>query len=286
MEVKIFVDVLFIINFIIDYILLSVTSFFVKKTPNFLRMCLASAVGALYAAVAFFFSSGTLFSLCATFCVAFLMIFFAFGIKSARALLTDISVFYLVSIAVSGLGFGIIFSGKLQKTAVNNGIFYADINAYALLFVFLSSLLIIHFATGYVRKQKIKSSFMYEITIEKNGRSVSHSALFDSANFMTDPISQKSVIIAEWHAVAPLFDEKKITEAIVSHPEDFVYIGCRTISGNEAMFAFSPDSVTSDEIRFSEPVLIAVTERTLDKSGTFCMLLPNTANIQNHQERI
>ena len=88
MEVKIFVDVLFIINFIIDYILLSVTSFFVKKTPNFLRMCLASAVGALYAAVAFFFSSGTLFSLCATFCVAFLMIFFAFGIKSARALLT------------------------------------------------------------------------------------------------------------------------------------------------------------------------------------------------------
>lgn len=286
MEVKIFVDVLFIINFIIDYILLSVTSFFVKKTPKFLRMCLAAAVGALYATVAFFLPLGPFFSLCLTFGVAFLMIFFAFGTKSARSLLKDASVFYLVSIAASGLGFGVIFSGKLQKTAVNNGIFYADINVYTLLFVFLSSLLIIHLATGYIRKQKIKSSFMYEITIEKNGRSVSHSALFDSANFMTDPISQKSVIIAEWQAVAPLFDEQKITEAIISHPEDFVYIGCHTLCGNEAMFAFSPDSVTSHEIRFSVPVLIAVTERTLDKSGAFCMLLPNTANIQNHQERI
>jgi len=286
MEVKIFVDVLFIINFIIDYILLSVTSFFVKKTPKFLSLCLSACVGALYATVVFFLPIGAFISFCTTCAVAFLMVFLAFGTKSARTLLKDTSVFYLISIAVSGAGFGIVFSGKIQNSAVNNGIFYADINAYALLFVFFASVLIIHLATGYIRKQKLKASFMYEITIEKNGRTVCHSALFDSANFMTDPISQKSVIIAEWNAVAPLFDEKKITEAIVSHPKDFVYISCCGIGGNDAMFAFSPDRITSDEIRFSEPVLIAVTERTLDKSGTFSMLLPNTATIQNHQERI
>lgn len=282
MEVKVFVDVLFIINFIIDYILLSVTSFFVKKSPKIPRMCASSAIGALYASVVFFLPMNTFFSLLGTLSVAFLMVFLAFGAKKSRALIKDISVFYLVSIGASGVGFALIFTGNASHTAVNNGIFYADINAYTMLFIFVISVLIIHTATGYIKKQKIKASYMYNVTIEKNGNTVSDVALFDSGNFMTDPVTQKSVIIAEWQAISPLFSEEKITEAIVNHPEDFVYIGCRGLGNVSAMFAFSPDRVTSDEIDFREPVLIAITENQLDKSGSYRMLLPNTISIHTH----
>lgn len=282
MEVKVFVDVLFIINFIIDYVLLSVTSFFVKKPTRIPRMCIASVIGALYASVVFFLPINTFFSLLGTAGIAILMVFVAFGTKSARALLKDISVFYLVSIATSGIGFGIIFSGKASQTAVNNGIFYADINAYTLLFIFAASIFVIHTATGYIKKQKIKSAYMYNITIEKNGKTVSDVALFDSGNFMSDPITQKGVIIAEWQTISPLFTEDKITEAIVNHPDEFVYIGCRGLSSESAMFAFSPDKVSSDEIDFDEPVLIAITENQLDKSGSYRMLLPNTISIHTH----
>lgn len=281
MEVKIYVDVLFIINFIIDYILLSVTSVFVKKTPSVFKMCLSSTIGALFSATAFFVQMSSFFSFFYSVLIAFFMVFLAFGAKKTTLLIKDTAIFYLVCICTAGVGFSVISSGKMTQTAINNGIFYADINAYTLLLVFVISILIIHTSTGYIKKQKIKSSYIYNVTIERNGKSVSDTALFDSANFLRDPISQKSVIIAEWQSVAPLFDEAIITEAIVKNPKDFLYIGCKGISDSTGMYAFSPDKVTSSEICFFEPVLVAITEKSLDKEGSYRIILPNSVKIES-----
>lgn len=286
MEVKIYVDVLFIINFIIDYILLSATSFFARKFPGILRLCMASSVGAVFAAASFFMPFNTFFSLLATVSVAFLMVMVAFGSKKCVTLLKNTAIFILVCTAASGIAFAAIFSGKTSDIAVNNGIFYADINAYTMLLIFICAIAIIHTATGYIKRQKIKNSFLYNITIEKNSKKAEDVALFDSGNFMTDPISQKSVIIAEWQSVSSLFNEDKITQAIVNHPKDFVYIGCHGLGGVTGMYAFSPDKVTSDEIEFLEPVLVAITEMSLDKEGSYRMILPNTTKINSFQERI
>ncbi len=281
MEVKIFVDVLFIINFIIDYILLSVTSFFAKKSPSLFKMCLSSSIGALFSSAMFFVSENSLFSFFSSLTVAFLMVFFAFGKNKAFVLIKDTAIFYLVSAVVSGISFSFVFSGKILKSAINNGIFYADINAYTLLLVFVISVFIIHTSTGYIKKQKIKSSYIYNVTIERNGKTVSDSALFDTANFMRDPISQKSVIIAEWQSVSSLFDEDAVTEAIVNNPKDFLYIALSGIGGNTGMYAFSPDKVTSSEICFFEPVLVAITEIPLDKDGSYRIILPNSVKIES-----
>ncbi len=281
MEVKIFVDVLFIINFIIDYILLSVTSFFAKKSPSLFKMCLSSVIGALFSSAMFFVPESSLFSFFSSLTVAFLMVFFAFGTNKAFVLIKDTAIFYLVSAVVSGIGFSFVFSGKILKSAINNGIFYADINAYTLLLVFVVSVFLIHTSTGYIKKQKIKSSYIYNVTIERNGRTICDSALFDTANFMRDPISQKSVIIAEWQSVSSLFDENAITEAIVNNPKDFLYIACNGIGGSTGMYAFSPDKVTSSEICFFEPVLVAITEIPLDKDGSYRIILPNSVKIES-----
>ncbi len=281
MEVKVFVDVLFIINFIIDYILLSVTSFFAKKSPSLFKMCLSSVIGALFSSAMFFVPESSLFSFFSSLTVAFLMVFFAFGTNKAFVLIKDTAIFYLVSAVVSGIGFSFVFSGKILKSTINNGIFYADINAYTLLLVFVVSVFLIHTSTGYIKKQKIKSSYIYNVTIERNGRTICDSALFDTANFMRDPISQKSVIIAEWQSVSSLFDESAITEAIVNNPKDFLYIALSGIGGNTGMYAFSPDKVTSSEICFFEPVLVAITEIPLDKDGSYRIILPNSVKIES-----
>ena len=281
MEVKVYVDVLFIINFIIDYILLSITSFFVKKTPKIFRICLSASVGAVYSAFAFFMASGIAVSFLLSVSVAILMIAIAFGVKKTASLIKDTVVFYLVSLVTAGVSFSFVFIGKAGKAyAINNGIFYADIDAYTMLFIFAVSVITIHCATGFVKRQKIKSRFLYDVVIEKNGRKISDTALFDSGNFLRDPITQKSVIIAEWQSVAPLFDENEVTETIVSHPEEFVYIGCHGIDKTSGMYAFTADRVFSDEINFTEPVFVAITQTPLDNDGTYRMLLPNTTQLK------
>ncbi len=279
MEVRIYVDVLFIINFIIDYILLSITSFFAKKPSGIIRMLSGASIGALFASVTFFMPCNNVLSVFLSFSVSVLMIAVTFGIKKTSTLLKDISLFYLISTAISGIGFSVIFSGKTSVTAINNGIFYADINAYSLLCVFIASIVIIHTATGYIRKQKIKSSFLYHVTIEKYGKTVSDVAFYDSGNFLSDPISHKSVMVAEWQTVSGLFEETKVTEAIVNHTKDFLYIGCNSFGKTTGMYAFTPDNVYSDEVKLSEPILVAITENILDKEGTYRMILPNTVTL-------
>ena len=281
MEVKVYVDALFIINFIIDYVLLSVTSFFIKKSPKIPRMCVASGTGALFASYSFFMSWDRTFSFAFTVVVAFLMVVIAFGVKKTSVLLKNTSVFFLVSTVTAGVGFSFVFMGKAgQHYAINNGIFYADVDAYTLLFIFTLSVITIHGATGYIKRQKIKSNYLYNVTIEKNGKTISDIALFDSGNFLTDPITQKSVIVAEWQSVAPLFDETEVTETIVSHPEDFVYIGCRGTGGVSGMYAFTADRIFSDEMDLSEPVYVAITQTPLDMEGSYRMLLPNTTKLK------
>lgn len=281
MEVKVYVDVLFIINFIIDYILLSVTSFFIKKTPKIPRICLGSATGAVYATCVFFMPFGIVLSLLFSLISAVTMIAITFGIKKISALFKNTAVFCLISAVTAGIGFSFVFMDNKGKSyAVNNGVFYADIDAYTMLFIFIVSIIIIHSATGFVRKQKTKSQFLYSVTIEKNGRSICDTALFDSGNFLRDPITQKSVIVAEWQSVAPLFDENKVTETIVAHPEDFVYIACHGIDNTSGMYAFTADRVSSDETDFSEPVFVAITQTPLDIDGTYRMLLPNTTQLK------
>lgn len=273
MEVKVFVDVLFIINFIIDYILLSVTSFFARKRLKILNTVLASTVGGVFSAVIFFVPMAHFLSMVSAFSVSLLMILITFGKRSFLKILKDTAILYLVSLVAGGLAFAIL---PKYDSLFNNGIFYADINAYSLLFVFVMSVIIIHGATGYIRRQKIKSSYIYELTVERKGKSITDFAFFDSGNFLTDPLSQKSVIVAEWKSVSPLFEETKITDAIVKNPQDFVYIGCKNLGNTSGLYAFYPDKITSEDADFSEDFLIAVTETPLDKEGSYRMLLPNT----------
>lgn len=289
MTVKVYVDVLFIINFITDYLLLSITSFFIKRRPQIIKNTIAAAFGALYASFAFFLPAGTVLIVPLSVCISLLMVSIAFGVKKAAFLLKNIAVFYLVSFVSAGVGFAALSLGNRYagvNFAVNAGIFYADINAYTLLAVFFISVFVIHTACGYIRKIRIKSQFLYDITIEKNGKTVTDTALFDTGNFLRDPITQESVLIAEWQTVSDLFSEDTLSACVAAKPGEFSYIPCRGLGGSAGLFAFRPDNIHSSEIAFSEPVYVGISETTLDREGSYRMILPNTALDSNRTERI
>ncbi|MBR4890713.1 MAG: sigma-E processing peptidase SpoIIGA [Clostridia bacterium] len=278
MSVKIYADVLFIVNFIIDYILLSITSFFIKKDTHLHKMILASVFGAIYASFIFFISTGILFSFLLSITVSFVMIIIAYGRKSILALVKNISVFYLVSFVSGGVGIALLsLMNKILGVnyAVNSGVFYINIDAYTLLFIFVVSVITIHTSTGYIKKIRVKSQYLYTVTIEKNGKSVTDTAFFDTGNFLKDPVTQTSVIIAEWQTVAPLFDFKSIDECVALTPKEFVYIPCRNLVGSGGVFAFRPDKIDVDNMNISEPIYVGICNTSLDKDGDYRIILPN-----------
>ena len=274
MNLKIYIDVLFILNFIVDFLLIKATSFFIKQKVTVLKTTFAAFIGALYASFAFFLPGGAKFYLPLTFGVSLLMLLFAFGRRKLRLFLKSVAVFYLISFVAAGAGIGLSFLTPVNFM-VSGGIFYADANAYGLLAAFLISVPLCHAVIGFTQKIRIKSNFLYDITIEKDGKQVTATALLDTGNFLKDPVSQVSILVAEWQTVSTLFPEQNFLDCIAACAGEFSYIPLKTINGASGIFAFRPDRVTSGELAFLEPVYIGITENPLDKDGAFSIILPN-----------
>lgn len=283
MIVKVYIDVLLIINFIIDYILLSITSLFVRKKPCAVRIGFASGLGAVYASCIFFFSVGNTLLFFMSLAISLIMIWIAYGVKCISSYFKNIAAFYLVSFVASGVGFAILImvnqKGNIVYT-VNSGVFYADINAYTLLAVFIIATITIHMSFGYINKQRIKQKYLYIVTIEKNGKSITDTALFDTGNFLKDPILQNGIVIAEWQTVSSLFSKKSVKECVAENPEDFTYIPCHSINGNTGIFAFRPDKIFSDEIIVCDSALVGISETLLDKECSYRIILPNDSQLK------
>lgn len=270
MAIKIYVDVLFIINFILDFSLLVVCSLFLKQKVTYFRLTLSGSLGGLFAVFAFFYRVPFYFS-CLIPCA---MIFICFNKKNVRFLIKATAVFYLTSACFAGFGFLALFSGKINML-FGSGYFYAQINAYTLLFVFLVTVFVVRLSFGFVKREKIKSDFLYEVTIEKNKKSVTAKALFDTGNFLRDPILQNGVIISEWSTVKGLFSEKSLALCVKSHPDDFFTVPFKDASGKDELFAFLPDRVSVDKNSEIPAHPIGVLDSRLDKDETFKMILPN-----------
>lgn len=275
MTIKVYVDVLFIINFIADYILLCVTSLFIKRRASILRLCLAGALGGVFSVFSFFATFNPFITAMFSVAVSCLMIWICYGARKIFTLFKNTSVFYLISLCTAGLGFSAMCIGRNSNFLIGSGFLYTDINAYTLLFVFIVSVILVHSSVGFIKKQGLKSRYLYSVTIEKNGKSVTDTALFDTGNFLRDPISQKSVVIAEWKAVSKLFEQKTLSECITNNPDTFVYVPCRILNGNTGLYAFSPDKILTHQKSVTEPFLVAVSETPLDKNESFKIILPN-----------
>jgi len=275
---KIYADVLFIINLISDYLLLCATAFVLKKRISSKRKMLAAAMGALFASVIFFLPLGVVFLLPMTLFVSVLMVATVFGIRKGAFLAKAVCSFYLISFAASGAMFGFCYLKNTTFT-VKSGILYADIPAYGALTVFLISVTVVHVSCGFVRKAKLRSRYLYDITILKDGKSVTDKALYDTGNFLTDPLTQKSVLIAEWAAVSALFDAETAAEAVAKHPGEFIYIPLKTVSGSTGIFAFCPDEIRVDEISMNDSAYVGISDKPLDNDGYYRMILPCSASI-------
>ncbi len=280
MALSVYADILFILNFMADFLLLQATGFFIRQKPKTKRLFLSAAFGALYAVVAVFqpFGNGAAFILSVF--AALCMVGICYGIKKIRLLLKNAVVFYLISFVCAGVCFLFCIRHTNKDASMflmTFGVIYKDVNAYLLLTAFFTGFTVVHIACGYIRKRRIKAGYLYRVTVEKDGNKVECTALFDTGNFLTEPISQRDVMIAEWCAVKDLFSFDTLQETVAATPGEFLYIPCRTVESSGGMFAFCPDCVTAEKLSLPDTLYIGITETSLDADGSYQMILPNSA---------
>lgn len=116
----IYVDVVFIENLILDFIILFATEIICNNKFNFFRLIFGSFIGSLFTVISFILGINS-FILKIVF--SFLIVLIAFGYKNKKIFIKNLGVFFLTTITFGGSSFMFMFLVDSQKIVLNEGHF-------------------------------------------------------------------------------------------------------------------------------------------------------------------
>lgn len=266
----IYIDSLIALNFILNYLLLLLSARLTGAPFNRLRLALAAALGAGYAALtvlpAFAWTGSAIIKVIVT----LPLIAAARGI--GRGFLRFFLLFWLSSCLLAGivLGLGLMVSGTP----------YVHISVEALLLIAAAAyFLLTTTLKGITRFTGLKSKLI-QVEITYRGQRVEFNALADTGHTLTDPLTGQSVLIADKGCVLPLMPkEARALFSTTDNPVELVeqmqlvdstvllrLIPYQAIGVQRGwLAAFSPDNVTIGGVK-KEKMLVAFSTLSSDKA--------------------
>lgn len=206
MYLEVYVDVIFIINFIMDFILLVTAGRILRYESSPLRMCLGAAAGAAGAclfAVTPEINRLVRF-LTAYLLLSFLMIWITFRRKSWREQIKAVVLLYISTFFLGGL-----LNGLYYYTGF--GLHLADNSHLYLLLAFLTGTAGMLIFVRFLRKLRYKESELYTAELTFHEKTVRAVGFMDTGNCLRDPYLGKPVIVTEYTVIEPLLTNSENT---------------------------------------------------------------------------
>lgn len=201
----IYVDTLFLLNSIVDYLLLLAAARLAGEPLRRGRFALGAALGGLYA-VAIFLPGLTFLAhpLCRL-ASATLMLLVSYG--GSRRLLRQGLLFIALTCAFGG---GVVAIGLLGGTGLTlgNGVFYSALDLKIVLLSAAVCYGVLSLVFQRLAKHSAAGGEIVDIKLILNGRTAPLKALVDTGNTLTDPVSGRPVMVVEGAQTARLFPKE------------------------------------------------------------------------------
>ncbi len=280
----VYADVLVASNILLTYILLVASRVLCKIPTNKWAVLVASIIGGISSLVIFYENSGAAFSLFYKTIIGGVIVVVAFLPKSLKLFIKEFLSFFGISLLFGGSMYALEITLHPDNIFFYNGTVYFDMSIAYLVASVLVIYGVFHFADYIIRKHNIKGG-KCQLEIIYNNISVNLIAFTDTGNTLTDGVSGRPVIIAEFSAVSPLFSRE---ELMFFKNDDFEniphslnkslrLIPCKTVTGDSLLKAFIPtvikirDGKNSYTINFCS---VAVAQEDLSQ-GEYSALLNN-----------
>lgn len=213
----VYIDLVCIINFIYDFLILLTVSFTLKRNRKIYYYILSSLIGVLSIFLLFLkINNIVLFLL--KILISVIMIIVAFGYKSIKYTISNVIYFYMTSIILAG--FLYLIKGNSSNINLN----------YIVLLIIGPIILFIYYKSN--KKLKNTYSDYYKIKIVFDNIEYNLVSFYDNGNNLKDPISRKSIIIVENSRLEKIYN--------IRSP---VYVPVITVKGTHLMKCFKPSYI-------------------------------------------
>lgn len=196
-------DLLFLVNFCLDFVLLFAVSRFGNFQAPFWRLLLVAAASSLLSVAMVLSPLAFLNNFFCKILLSLAIVKGAFPKERGKKYLTAVAFFYLISFAMAGAVVGCTYLIRDLGFAEMDFTF----TAFALSFSLLLCLLLSRWGMNFVKHNLRRNEFTEEIEIIIEGQRARIAALFDTGNELYDPVSHRPVIVTEWDAVREIMPE-------------------------------------------------------------------------------
>ncbi len=193
----VYLDVIFLENICMNYIILLATGLILKKKISYIRILLSSTLGSIYVLVTYITNFQTLFGITMKILLSIAMIYIAFGSNSIKKQIKELLVFYLTSFAFGGTAFAMIYFIKPQNVVIKNGVYIGTYVFNTILIGGIVGFILINIVFKIVKRKITKEDMNCKMKIIFDGNFVEVKTMIDTGNMLKDPISQKPVAIVE-----------------------------------------------------------------------------------------
>ena len=201
MYLEIYIDILFLINFVMNYLLLSVEKRILKWNTKRIRIIMASSLGAVATCIFAILPSlyGEVKFLISYIVICALMIRISFRVQKIRDLIRGVVVLYLITYCVGGVVSSLYYQRETffyYADALKENLFGEMDFLYLVVSVLIATICIL-IIVRFLRHQRQMSKEIYEVWLTRNQVCVHTMGLVDTGNCLFDPITGKPVIVVE-----------------------------------------------------------------------------------------
>lgn len=226
---KMYIDLFFIFNVIIDYIIIMSTSILLKRRTSYIRMILSSLIGGISSLVLFTSLNKIVIEVVSI----IIMVLISFGYKGIRYLIKNILYMYILSTLLGGIIY-------LFNIKVSNSMFLT----YLIIIVISIEVMILYIKEN--KKMRSIYNNYYKVDIYfKDREKLSLIGFVDTGNNLYDPYKKRPVIIVP---------NKYIKE------DKYILVPYHTVNGNGLLKCIKPDIIFIDGIGYKGNVLIGFSD--------------------------
>lgn len=208
---KIYIEEVFILNFLLDFMILYGTKRILKRSNRIIRVVIGSIVGS-FTTFLLFINISNLVLLILKLLVSILLIVITFGFRN---IFKNIIYFYLLSI---------IIGGSAYLLDINN-VFFLVISSFMVLIILIKEFL--SYKEIYPNK--------YLVTIIINKKKYCFEGFIDTGNRLVDPISKKSVVLVN----------------LKINSNNYIYVPYKSLNNTGIIKCIKPDKLIINNKEFN-----------------------------------
>ncbi|HHW57689.1 MAG TPA: sigma-E processing peptidase SpoIIGA [Clostridia bacterium] len=269
-----YLDVIFLENLFINYLILSLTKKFSKKNSKSIRLFLGALLGSSYVLLFFLLPYKIIHELFTKLILSFLIIYMAFMPKTLKEFLRILAIFYLISFSLGGTILAILYMTKY--------------NLYNFWIGILIAVLLLYTNWDYIIKKAKEEKTAYNLKVELFEKQAEIKGLLDTGNRLYDPLSKSPVIVIDVSAIKDLIPEN--LESVIEEKNLDLYKVFEVLKEEKwkskirlipytsvgqsrgMMLGFKPDKVLIEGKEIKD-VIIGVYKSNIDKYGSYEALI-------------